>query len=80
MCFICKDKDITGNNTYRNGGIERCVMNCAIEHLIERSKYHESDKRRRLYDAPCRFNILCIDNRLMLDKATHLRKPTALIL
>ena len=59
MCFIWKDRGISINNIYRNGGIERRVMNCAKEHLIGLSKYHENDKSSRFYDAPCRIDILC---------------------
>ena len=59
MCFICNDERISDNNTYGEGGIERCEMDCAKEHLTERSKYYESGKSSWFYEAQCWF-ILCI--------------------
>lgn len=47
MCFICNDKRISDNNTHSEGGIERLEMDYTKEHLVEWSKYCESDKSSR---------------------------------
>ena len=65
VCFICSDKRISDNNTYSKGGIRRCKMDCAMERYTERSKYYESNKNSRFYEAPRRFHILC--NRQSFD-------------
>ena len=45
MSFICKDKCITDNNTHnKEDGIGQYEIEYAKGRLIERSKYHESDK------------------------------------
>ena len=59
MCFTGNDKHISDNNTYNEGGIGGCEMDCVKEYLTERSNYYESEKSSRFYEAPCGFNILC---------------------
>ena len=54
--FICNDKCLSDNSKYNEDVVEQCEMNCA--NLIERIK-SESDRSSQIYEASCRFNILC---------------------
>ena len=58
LCFVCNNKRICDQNSYREGGLGRCTEDKAAQRLLKRKDEYMRDKDGKYYAAANRLQMI----------------------